>query len=113
LAAAAVLATLCEMEVSDVPEKVGKIQEAIRSSLKDLGKAGVSLRGKGALWVLEFPTSARVKDVMSRILRGGVMVSPTANFIRLLPGATITSAHLTEACGIIREACEATSSSSR
>lgn len=113
LAASAILATLCEMETNDIPAKIARIQETIRAGLEDLAKVGVSLRGKGALWVLEFPTSARVRDVMSRILRGGVMVSPTANFIRLLPGATISSAHLTEACRVIRDACEATSSTGR
>jgi acetylornithine/succinyldiaminopimelate/putrescine aminotransferase len=113
LAASAIVATLCEMEAHDVPDRVARIQDAIQSSLSDLAGAGVQLRGKGALWVLEFPTAARVKDVMRRILEKGVLASPTATFIRLLPGATISSDHLTEACRVIREACEATSSSGR
>ena len=105
LAASAVLATLREMRAINVAEKVRVIERTILSSLNDLERMGVALRGKGALWVLELPTSMSVPDVMGRILRDGVLVSPTANFIRLLPTATISLARLEEACGIIRHAC--------
>jgi acetylornithine/succinyldiaminopimelate/putrescine aminotransferase len=106
LAASAIVATLGEMEAYDVQNKVVKIQDTIQSSLNDLAGVGVQLRGKGALWVLEFPTAARVNEVMRRIVLSGVLASPTANFIRLLPAATISSAHLRTACGVIRAACQ-------
>jgi acetylornithine/succinyldiaminopimelate/putrescine aminotransferase len=104
LAAAAVLATLSEMESHDIPEKVATIQETILTSLKDLDDS-VAMRGKGALWVLEFPTSAQARDVTARIFRAQVLVSPTANFIRLLPAATISVDHLRAACDAICAAC--------
>lgn len=107
LAASAVLAALGEMRAHDMPAKVGKIEETILTTLQDLGELGIALRGKGALWILELPTSMRVPDVMARILQDGVIVSTTANFIRLLPAATISLDHLTEACGVIRQACGA------
>jgi len=113
LAASAVVATLREMRANDMPAKVRKIEQVILSGLSDLREMGVALRGKGALWILELPTSMRVPEVMAHILRQGVIVSPTANYIRLLPAATITAQHLTDACGVIREACQAQSGTGR
>ena len=107
LAASAVLATLREMRAHDMPAKVRRIEEVILAGLNGLTELGVALRGKGALWILELPTSMRVRDVMTHILQHGVIMSPTANYIRLLPSATITIEHLTDACRIIREACRA------
>lgn len=109
LAAAAVLATLCEMQTNDVPGKVRRIEEIILAQLAGLGELGVVLRGKGALWILDFPTSMRVPAVMAHILAAGVIVSPTANFLRLLPAATISPVHLNQACAIILAACQANS----
>jgi acetylornithine/succinyldiaminopimelate/putrescine aminotransferase len=106
MAAAVVLATLQEMARIDVPARVSRIEQIVRSVLEDpLAGVGVALRGKGALWVLELPPSMRVAAVMGEILASGVIVSPTANYIRLLPAATITPAHLTEACAVIRDVC--------
>jgi acetylornithine/succinyldiaminopimelate/putrescine aminotransferase len=113
LAASAVVATLREMRANDMPAKVRKIEQTILAGLNDLTGLGIALRGKGALWILELPTSMRAPDVMARILRDGVIVSPTANYIRLLPAATITVEHLTQACGVIRAACQAQSGSGR
>ena len=105
--------TLAEIRASDLPAKVARIEQTILTCLNDLGEMDVALRGKGAAWILELPTSMSVPDVMARILRGGVIVSPTANFVRLLPAATISLAHLTEACGVIQQACQAQSGTGR
>jgi len=105
LAASAVLATLREMKRVDIAGMVAGIEQTIVTHLSDLRESGFALRGKGALWILELPPSMSVPDVMAEILRGGVIASPTANFIRLIPAATILPTHLTQACAIIREAC--------
>lgn len=113
LAASAVLATLREMRANNLPEKVAKIEGTILNALSGLGELGVALRGKGALWILDLPRSMPVSAVMSHILRSGVIVSQTASFIRLLPAATISLAHLTDACRVIGEACQAQSRTGR
>ena len=107
LAAAAVVATLHEMRTLPMSEKVAEVEAIIRNSLADLEDSGVALRGKGALWVLEFPRSVNMRGLMSRIIQEGVIPSQTANYIRLLPAATITPAHLSHACDVIRRACHA------
>jgi acetylornithine/succinyldiaminopimelate/putrescine aminotransferase len=107
LAAAAVVATLREMRALPMSDKVAAVETTIRNSLADLEDLGVALRGKGALWVLEFPRSVSMRDLMSRIIQDGVIPSQTANYIRLLPAATITPAHLAQACEVIRRACHA------
>jgi acetylornithine/succinyldiaminopimelate/putrescine aminotransferase len=110
LGACVVVATLQAIRASEVPKKVADIEQTIISELGGLGDTGVALRGKGALWVLELPPSMNVPELVVRALERGVIVSPTATFVRLLPAATITSAHLTEACGVIRDACQALAS---
>ncbi|MBI4342467.1 MAG: aminotransferase class III-fold pyridoxal phosphate-dependent enzyme [Candidatus Omnitrophica bacterium] len=107
LAAAAVVATLREMRTRDVAGTVRAIEQTVLRSLNDLGELGIALRGKGALWVLELPPGLSLSNIVARILRNGVVVSTTANFIRLLPAATIPQAHLTRACEVIAQACRA------
>jgi acetylornithine/succinyldiaminopimelate/putrescine aminotransferase len=107
LAASAVVGSLAAMRSLDVPRMVREIEGTILSGLAGLAATGVALRGKGALWVVELPASWKTGDVMARILREGVVVSTTANFIRLLPPATISLAHLTRACEVIASACNA------
>jgi len=105
LAASAVIATLAAMQSQDLPGMVRAVERTIVASLSELAASGVALRGRGALWVVELPASIPVGAVMARILREGVVVSTTANFIRLLPPATIRLAHLTRACEVISRAC--------
>ena len=107
LAAAAVVSTLSEMRTHDMSAKVGKLEKVIVASLSDLEDGGIVLRGRGALWMLDLPRSVNVSALMARIVGDGVIVSQTANFVRLLPAATMSPAHLTQACGIIRRACQA------
>ena len=113
LAASAVIATLEEMKRKNMPELVARIAATIESGLRELEGLGIALRGKGALWLLELPKDRSVPAIMARILQGGVIVSPTANFIRLLPAATINPDHLVRACQVIREACRASDGSGR
>ncbi len=104
LAAAAVVATLRRLREFDVSAKVAAVGNTIQQELAPVQQAGIALRGRGALWVLEVGTAA-VDPVMRRIVRGGVIASPTARYIRLLPSATISQERLSRACQVIREAC--------
>lgn len=106
LAASAVIATLAEMRTMDMPGKVRDIERTIRGALGGLTERGMGLRGKGALWVIDLPPAQSMARVMARILREGVVVSTTANFIRILPAATIVPANLARACDVIYRACK-------
>jgi 4-aminobutyrate aminotransferase-like enzyme len=113
LAAATVLATLEEMRASDLSPKIGRIAEMVEESLGELRETGIGVRGKGAFWILEFPTTVQAGAVTGRVFDKGVIVSPTANFIRLFPAATISLDHLEQACDVIRQACRAESGTRR
>lgn len=104
LAAAAVVATLREMRRLDVRSKVALIEKIVLEELRAVVQAGMPLRGKGAFWVLELREHA-ADQTIARIFQGGVMVSSTSRYVRLLPAATIHPEHLTRACRVIRDVC--------
>lgn len=104
LAAAAVAATLSQMQSLPLLSTVTGIGEVIAATLGPLTSAGVALRGRGAMWVLEFPPDVNVADVAERILQAGVVVSVVGSYLRLLPPATIPQDHLVRACTAIRDA---------
>lgn len=108
LAAAAVAATLQELRSVDRRAQVAEIEQILSAQLKSLRELGIVVRGKGALFVLELPPSLPIRELVARIVRAGVIVSPTASFVRLLPPATIPADHLVEACEIIQRACRET-----
>jgi acetylornithine/succinyldiaminopimelate/putrescine aminotransferase len=105
LAAAVVSGTLQVMQDMDMNGTVSHIQDAITTNLKAVEDRGISLRGKGALWVLEFPSDIDTLGVAGALIEEGVLVSPTGNMIRLLPPATINESHLLKACETIRKTC--------
>ena len=81
------------------------IQDTINSNLNPLEDHDISLRGKGVLWVLEFPPEVNTLHGASTMLNNGILVSPTQNMIRLMPPATIKDSNLLKACEIVRKAC--------
>ena len=105
LASAAVAATLTQMNGFRIDDAVATIERSIAAGLEPLRDAGVAVRGKGALWVLELPPQLNTQEIAGRIIAGGVVVSIVGSYIRLLPPATVTAAHLQQACTIVREAC--------
>jgi len=105
LAGAVISGTLQCMQQMDMSGAVKHIHDTISSSLKPMEERGISLRGKGALWVLEFPTETDASQVARTMLNEGVLVSPVGNMIRLLPPATITDSNLLKTCEIVRQAC--------
>jgi acetylornithine/succinyldiaminopimelate/putrescine aminotransferase len=103
LAAAAVLATLRQMRRLDLPGKVARIEEIVLKMLAPLREAGVELRGRGALWIIEPPSGADVFPIVANIYRRGVCVGHAGRFLRILPAATIDIANLRTACAVIGE----------
>lgn len=104
LAAAAVAATLAQMQSLPLLSTVTRIADVIATTLAPLTSAGVAVRGRGAMWVLEFPPDVNVADVAERLLQAGVVASVVGSYIRLLPPATISQDHLVRACTAIRDA---------
>ncbi len=104
LAAAAIVGTLEQMAKLDMANKVAEIERTICAALAPLQNR-VTVRGRGALWVLEVAPAVNMVNIVNQIFRGGVLVSPTSRFIRLLPAATISLDRLSEACKIVCDAC--------
>lgn len=105
LASAAITATLTLMRTLNMPHLVAQIERTVTTALEPLRDTGIAVRGRGALWVLELPPHVNTQEIAGRIIAGGVIVSMVGPYIRLLPPATVTPAHLRDACAIVREAC--------
>ena len=105
IAAAAIVATLDQLSKEDRSGAVAAIEATVLDTLGALREAGFTLRGKGALWVLELPRDLPTERVLGRILQGGVIVSPAGRYLRLLPPAIISPDRLQRACTVIRDAC--------
>jgi 4-aminobutyrate aminotransferase-like enzyme len=65
---------------------------------------GVALRGRGALWILEFREGFDVERLAHDIYAAGVCIGYAGRHLRLLPAATIEPANLERACEIVAEA---------
>ena len=65
------------MSTLDLPRRVAAIETTITNALASLGDIGMALRGKSALWVLEFPSRPVAVEVGERLLAGGVIASMT------------------------------------
>jgi acetylornithine/succinyldiaminopimelate/putrescine aminotransferase len=110
LAAAAVLATLRQIQSLDLPKKVAGIEKTFTEGLDGLQTLGIALRGKGALWIIELPPrlpAGAGDKIVENIYRRGVAVGHAgrggASLIRLLPAATIAPIHLAQACAVVKE----------
>jgi len=102
LASAAVCGTLREMRRLDLPARVAAIAATVGAGLEDLRGAGIPVRGRGALWVLELPASRDAEEAVLDIYRWGVCVGHAGRYIRLLPPATIGRERLAQAVGVVR-----------
>ncbi len=109
LAAAAVSATLEAMRALDMGTRVADIEAAVRAALGGREAAGITLRGRGAMWMLELAGPIRAGAAARSVLEAGILVSAQGRWLRLLPAATIDLALLREACDTIAAACEAAS----
>ena len=104
MALAAVGATLGAMAALPMSERVAGIEAIVREELEPLRARGVTLRGRGALWCLEFDDRKRKEHARDAIGVAGILVTSGERFIRVLPAATIDPALLREACRKIASA---------
>lgn len=98
LACAAVSATLDELLRMDAVRKVKEIESAVRNSL-----GPHELRGRGAMWCLAVPQTARLQQFANNLLGAGLVLSYYDRYIRLLPPLTIPLDTLEAACNTIRK----------
>lgn len=105
LALAAVEGTLTAMAALPMIAQVGAIERVVRSVLGKPHGAGPVLRGRGALWCLEFENMQRREQAHAAISAAGILVTCVDRSIRLLPAATIETQLLQEACENIARAC--------
>ncbi len=105
LAAAVVAATLAALRELPIADQVGGIERTVREALGGREAEGLTLRGRGAMWLLELGPEVRVEQAQSAILSEGVLVSCLGRCIRLLPAATIEPETLRDACDRIKRAC--------
>lgn len=106
LACRAVTATLREMAAMDLANMVSAIHAHIHTAFSSLGQCGISVRGKGAIWILDVPDLRRAARAVEEIRRRGVCVGFTGTHIRIMPAATIRMENLTAACNVVREVLE-------
>ena len=109
LASAAVAATLALMSEMDLGAHVAAIEQVVRGTLGAIAPATAVLRGRGALWALEFADEAMCAKVAREALRTGVLLSSYGRCIRLLPAATVDLAALRKACHALARSCGAES----
>jgi acetylornithine/succinyldiaminopimelate/putrescine aminotransferase len=105
MALAAVEATLIAVGTLPMRENVAAIEKVVRSALAGVHEAGATLRGRGALWCLEFADKDRVERVNATLREADLLVTCSERFIRLLPAATMDPGLLEESCGKIARAC--------
>jgi acetylornithine/succinyldiaminopimelate/putrescine aminotransferase len=104
LACAAVSATLERMSQLDIAARVAAIERSVLERLSAVQEHGVALRGRGALWILEFREGFDVERLAHDIYAAGVCIGYAGRHLRLLPAATIEPANLERACEIVAEA---------
>jgi acetylornithine/N-succinyldiaminopimelate aminotransferase len=101
LAAAAAAATLGAMRELALPEHVAAIERTVRDVFADRESDQVTLRGRGALWILELGPRIDIARALGAIRASGVLVSSHGRYVRLTPAATIEPGLLREACSNI------------
>jgi acetylornithine/succinyldiaminopimelate/putrescine aminotransferase len=107
MALAAVGATLAAMAELPMAERVAGIEAIVREELEPLRGKGITLRGRGALWCLEFFDRKRMERARDAIGEAGILVTTGERFIRILPAATIEPGLLRECSRKIAHACVA------
>ena len=103
LACAAVAATLEAMQTLDLADRAQSIKAAILESLGWVEPGFASLRGDGALWVVEMNDAEILKAVVRDIQDLGVIVGSFGHQFRILPAATIAEENLHSGCQIVSQ----------
>src|SRR5258708_15117632 len=100
LACAAVHATLRHMNAIDMAGRAAAMGEIVTASLGWLQDSPISLRGNGALWVIELPEEMDIQSALVGIYGAGVCIGFSARQFRILPAATIELYNLERSCAV-------------
>lgn len=114
LACSAVSATIQCIKKLNLPEMVAKISEAVNTHFAWLqDNSSLSLRGKGALWVIELPEGFDGMRLVRSIYEDAVCVGFSGRQLRIMPAATIEETNLHEALQIVSSKLQAAFSLTR
>ncbi len=97
LACAAALATLDVLAGERLAERAATLGARIEAALAPALPAGVTLRGRGALWGLELPNAARAAELADRLRRRGLLLlrgGPSGRVVELLPPLILSDRQL-------------------
>lgn len=103
LACVAVAHTLALIQKLDVERRVREIAGIVTTQLTPLPR-GWTLRGAGALWVLDCLTPENCHRLMTASFRGGVCVGGYGKWLRIMPAAIIDPDKLETACNYLANA---------
>ena len=109
---AAALANLDEIARIDAPSRARAIGATVETRLRELVDRGRArdVRGRGALWGVEFDDAARARAIAMRALRSGVIVLQAGlrgEVLTIAPPVTIDDAQLARALDLLVTAIEA------
>ncbi len=106
--AAAAAATLRGLAAPGTPAAVGALEAAWRDALAPWAAGGPTVRGRGALLLVEWADEPRARAAEAALLRQGVWMGGSGRWTRLLPSLACTPAQLHDACRrLVRHAAEA------
>lgn len=103
LAAAAVVATLEELDRAGPLERVQAIESTIAEAILPLTELGLRPRGRGAMWIIELPAGYDAQNIALKLYARGIFASYAGRILRLLPPLTILPSHLSAACRIVQQ----------
>ncbi|MGB9370042.1 MAG: aminotransferase class III-fold pyridoxal phosphate-dependent enzyme [Xanthobacteraceae bacterium] len=103
LAAAAVVATLGELDQASPLEKVRVIERTITEAILPLARLGLAARGCGAMWIIELPPESDAQSIALKLYTRGIFASYAGRILRLLPALTIAPQRLSDACGVVQQ----------
>ena len=106
LACAAALATLDVLVEERLAERAAGLGKRISAALAPALPAGVTLRGRGALWALELPTAGAAAELAGALRRRGLLLlrgGPEGRVVELLPPLVIADAQLAFALAVLGE----------
>jgi acetylornithine/succinyldiaminopimelate/putrescine aminotransferase len=106
MALAAAQATLEAIRQLPISDQVANIEATVQAMRSSLAQAGAVLRGRGALWCVEFSDAQRCRHVHADLRLAGVLLSRTDRAIRLVPAANIAPTLLADVCHKIIRACQ-------
>lgn len=100
LACSVVAATATLLSDPALPGMIARLADAVHQQLHAL-PPGWTLRGAGALWVLEAPSADLARQLQYELFAHGICIGAFGKWVRLLPPAVVAHGEFAEACAII------------